>query len=253
MTTSDQTDIIEHWDERASNYLRSSRQDFARRSAANRWKDLLSRTIGTSKPLHILDIGCGPGNMTRLLLEMGHRVTAVDISRKMLGKARHTLITPATAVSFCCAEASRLPFPDNSFDVVVSRYLVWTLIDPAGALLEWQRINKPGGFVVIIDGNWYRYHRTRHPAHWWTSCMNLLYRIWTGHRSGNDLAADYALDLPCSRVSRPRWDIAIMSDLGYIDICVNRNVERQIWGIVSAKRLKYLGSHQFVISGRKPE
>ncbi|MEE4313844.1 MAG: hypothetical protein V2J11_05065, partial [Desulfofustis sp.] len=61
MTTLDQTGIIKHWDERASDYLQSSWRDFARGSTANRWKGLISRAIGTAEPSHILDVGCGPG------------------------------------------------------------------------------------------------------------------------------------------------------------------------------------------------
>jgi ubiquinone/menaquinone biosynthesis C-methylase UbiE len=42
---------------------------------------------------------------------------------------------------------------DGSFDVVVTRHLVWTLVDPRAAFVEWLRVLKPGGRVLIVDGD----------------------------------------------------------------------------------------------------
>jgi SAM-dependent methyltransferase len=43
--------------------------------------------------------------------------------------------------------------PDGHYDVIVNRHLVWTLVDPAAAFTEWLRVLKPGGRLVIIDGD----------------------------------------------------------------------------------------------------
>lgn len=54
-------------------------------------------------------------------------------------------------VQWAGADALRLPFPDNTFDAVVSGYLVRNVIDIAGTLQEQRRILKPGGRIVILD------------------------------------------------------------------------------------------------------
>ncbi|PKM75442.1 MAG: class I SAM-dependent methyltransferase, partial [Firmicutes bacterium HGW-Firmicutes-17] len=44
---------------------------------------------------------------------------------------------------------------DNSYDVVINRHLVWTLPHPKKAIAEWVRVLKPGGRLIIIDGDWF--------------------------------------------------------------------------------------------------
>lgn len=54
-------------------------------------------------------------------------------------------------------DAQILPFADNTFDCVCSRNLVWNLEMPQTAYREWLRVLKPGGLLLIFDGNHYRY------------------------------------------------------------------------------------------------
>jgi len=51
-------------------------------------------------------------------------------------------------------DAEAPAFPEGTFDVVISRHVVWTLTDPSKAISNWKRLLKPGGRVVIIDGIW---------------------------------------------------------------------------------------------------
>jgi len=44
--------------------------------------------------------------------------------------------------------------PDGSYDAIVCRHLVWTLTEPRTALTEWHRVLKPGGHLLIFDGDW---------------------------------------------------------------------------------------------------
>jgi len=54
-------------------------------------------------------------------------------------------------VTFRCGEVFKLPFPDATFDVVWTKYLLQWLRAPKKALAELKRVTKPGGFVVSCD------------------------------------------------------------------------------------------------------
>lgn len=117
------------------------------------WKQELSRNLPES-PQKVLDVGCGTGAMGLLFAEMGHQVTAVDLSEAMILKAREKAYAQKLSIELRTGDAEHLPFSDGSFDVVVNRHLLWTLPHPEIALKEWHRVLKIGGVVIIIDGVW---------------------------------------------------------------------------------------------------
>ncbi len=81
-------------------------------------KELLRETIGRT----VLDEGCGPGEFTLRIAKKAKRVRGVDISTFALEEAEKNLArSRLTNVEFRLADAGRLPFPANSFDIVYSR------------------------------------------------------------------------------------------------------------------------------------
>jgi SAM-dependent methyltransferase len=104
--------------------------------------------------LSVLDVGTGTGVMARLLAGMGHRVTGVDLSPAMLSVAREPGGEVGPLVTYIEARADRLPFEDDSFDLVFSRHVLWTLPRPRKAIQEWARVTRPGGVVAAADGWW---------------------------------------------------------------------------------------------------
>ena len=69
-------------------------------------------------------------------------------------------------IDFQWQDAEKLPFKDNTFDVVVSRNLLWTRPNPGKALREWRRVMKPAGALVVSDGMWMNctWNRVHHLA-----------------------------------------------------------------------------------------
>jgi len=121
------------------------------------WQRVLERTlqpISAAAPVRILDVGAGTGTMSTLLAAMGYEVTAVDLAPRMLEQARVKADILGVSLQLVEANAERLPFVDNSFDMLFSRHLFWTLTDPHEALREWVRVVRPGGIVAIADGWW---------------------------------------------------------------------------------------------------
>jgi ubiquinone/menaquinone biosynthesis C-methylase UbiE len=113
---------------------------------------------------HVLDVGCGHGLM---LLGAAKRLSSgnaigIDIwsqedqksnsSDATLENARREGVTER--VKLINADAREMPFPDRTFDVVVSSYAIHNLYDPvqrARALGEINRVLKPGGHLAIAD------------------------------------------------------------------------------------------------------
>jgi ubiquinone/menaquinone biosynthesis C-methylase UbiE len=105
--------------------------------------------------LKVLDVGTGAGFLALLFAEMGHEVTGVDLSAGMLEKAKHNAEHMGLEVDFFYGDAENLPFEDSSFDLVVNKFLLWTLPQPSHAVREWRRVLKPGGRIFAIDGDWF--------------------------------------------------------------------------------------------------
>jgi ubiquinone/menaquinone biosynthesis C-methylase UbiE len=107
-------------------------------------------------PAHgrILDAGCGPGSMARLIAraQPGARVTGIDQRDSYLEMARANAAKEnLDNVEFQQADVFDLPFADGSFDVVWTKYLLQWLKEPKLALAELKRVTKPGGLVVSCD------------------------------------------------------------------------------------------------------
>ncbi len=145
-------EIAGHWDKRSRWFdgeqgLRNEVQDRA-------WSQLLRSELGDA-PLATLDVGTGTGVLAILLAELGHRSCGVELSPGMLEIAQKNAEKRDVEVSWHVGDAENLSFEDETFDLVINRNVLWTLPDPARALQEWQRVLKPGGLLMILDGNWF--------------------------------------------------------------------------------------------------
>jgi len=104
---------------------------------------------------HVLDVGCGPGLLAQTLAQTvgpSGAVTGIDVSDSLLDHAR-TLSMAAPAI-FLRADATALPMPDASVDVVVSTQVLEYVPDVAAALAEMWRVLRPGGRVALLDTDW---------------------------------------------------------------------------------------------------
>lgn len=116
------------------------------------WQQPIRERLGTA-PLKVLELACGTGEVTRLIHDLGHDVTALDFSEAMLAVARHKH-AGKDRLRFILADAEDTREPDGLYDAIVCRHLVWTLTAPEAALREWHRLLKPGGTLLVFDGDW---------------------------------------------------------------------------------------------------
>jgi SAM-dependent methyltransferase len=100
---------------------------------------------------HILDAGCGNGRYSRFLLkhaDLDARITAFDLSPKMLHRARRRL--SSDRVTFAIADLTRLPYADGRFDAAVCGWVLEHLPDPRLGLRELARVLRPGGRLLLL-------------------------------------------------------------------------------------------------------
>ncbi|WP_135824927.1 methyltransferase domain-containing protein [Halorussus ruber] len=101
----------------------------------------------------VLDVGCGTGFATEGLLEHTENVHGLDQSVHQLEKAWDKL-GKHDPVSFYRGDAERLPFEDDSFDVVWSSGSIEYWPDPVATLRDMRRVVKPGGQVLVVGPNY---------------------------------------------------------------------------------------------------
>ena len=109
------------------------------------------------QPTHVLDVGSGTGYLLRLLAASappGATLSGIDAAPSMVAVARAQ--TQDTRIEFQQGVAERLPFPDATFDLVVSTtsFDHWT--DQPRGLREIARVMQPGATLVLVDqfSNW---------------------------------------------------------------------------------------------------
>lgn len=93
----------------------------------------------------LVEVGCGSGRLSVLLAARGHHTVCVDYSLAALEAARRNYRTVRVAGQFVAADAFRLPFPEGTFDAVLSTGLLEHFADPVPLVLEMTRVLRSRG------------------------------------------------------------------------------------------------------------
>ena len=127
-------------------------------------------------------------------------------------------------------DAQHLQFADESFDAIVSRNVLWNLDDPAEAYREMYRVLKPGGTILVEDGNMYLYLHDKDYAKLHDQYVEKQKKKQKAdvslHGKYNVDNVDFSViekiaeELPMSCRRRPQWDFDQLVQLGFTDIRV---------------------------------
>ncbi|HEX8458838.1 MAG TPA: bifunctional demethylmenaquinone methyltransferase/2-methoxy-6-polyprenyl-1,4-benzoquinol methylase UbiE [Pyrinomonadaceae bacterium] len=119
-----------------------------------RWRKLVAERLrpALAGGTRTLDVACGTGDLSLVLSEAGQtRVTGLDFCRPMLEVAARKAAERERAIPFVEADALRLPFAAETFDVVTIAFGLRNLASVEGGLRELFRVLRPGGRIAILE------------------------------------------------------------------------------------------------------
>jgi ubiquinone/menaquinone biosynthesis C-methylase UbiE len=115
----------------------------------------LSRAVGITPEMQVLDLGSGLGGPARYLAETyGCRVDGVDANPGLIGAANYLSsrwVGPHDLVTFTIGDATSIPFPDESFDLVWMQHVAMNIADRAGLYGEIRRVLRHSGRLATYD------------------------------------------------------------------------------------------------------
>jgi SAM-dependent methyltransferase len=153
----------------------------------------------------ILDLGCGTGSLTRALAgrSADSRIVGLDVSEAYVDHARRATRDPR--VEFQVGDACAMPFPDRSFDAVLSMLVLPFVPDTAQAVAEMRRVARPGAMVAA--------------ASWDARGGCVAHRIFLDTAAALDPVAEALRKRHCTRpTTRPGGLAAAWSEAGFLDI-----------------------------------
>src|SRR5215831_9182022 len=102
--------------------------------------------------MKVLDAACGTGNLAVIAARRGCLTSGLDIAANLIAQARERARKEGLDIEYTEGDAEAMPYPDASFDVVVSMYGVMFAPRPEQVVNELQRVTKPGGLIALA--NW---------------------------------------------------------------------------------------------------
>ena len=212
-----------------------------RQAEKEAWADLVLSWAPREGSLEILDCGTGPGLFPIALGERGHRVIGIDISENMIREAAENVRAAQLDAELFVMDCQETDFPDERFDMVVSRSITWTLADPPKAYREWKRILKKGGRIVILDGNFYLHTHDRERMARFNE-LNARMKEERGvgifhHKDNADSFERIGKDLFMSSKRRPLWDLGYLMELGFSSVFAVPDIRSLIPGAEPADEL----------------
>jgi demethylmenaquinone methyltransferase / 2-methoxy-6-polyprenyl-1,4-benzoquinol methylase len=141
-----------------------------------RWRRSMVGHATDAGPTLVLDVATGTAGVARQLVDRSAaRVIGIDLSEPMLRRGAQRIAATRTGrIDLLVGDATRLPFPDDTFDALTFTYLLRYVDDATAALAELARVVKPGGVVASLEfhvppnrfwrGCWWLYTRTVLPV-----------------------------------------------------------------------------------------
>lgn len=231
--------IKNYWTLRAHDFGIVRKNELENQISA-KWLIEIKKHFPEGKILDILDVGTGTGFFAVLLAESGQRVQGIDLTPAMLEEASALASERNLDIVFRQMDAQSLSYEEESFDMVISRNLTWTLPDPEKAYKEWFRVLRPGGVLLNFDANYGAHVRSESSQNAAVAADSPYGHIgMTGEMAREN--ADITLSMGISRELRPAWDQKVLSQIGFRDCCVDLDTGLRVLGDLDLKTAPMFG------------
>ena len=211
-----------YWTQRADDFSQQRLKEFEGKRH-DLWMKELEKYIPMDRSLDILDIGTGPGFFAALLASRGHHVTGIDLTPDMIRAAKKMSGHLGIHADFYVMDAEKPEFVPESFDVIVSRNLTWTLPHMDKAYQAWYKLLRKDGFMVNFDGDY---------------CREKPMEVSSANHAHEDLSAEMVEEYECLKADlrnvqrpRPQWDQELLKAVGFSKIQVDTSLWQRIYGV----------------------
>ena len=204
--------VSHYWAHRAEGFETQRLREFESEKK-DRWLTEFRKYLPQGKPLRVLDIGTGTGFFACILAEQGHEE-----------HAEHMAAVLGLDASFLVMDAENPQFAPESFDVLVTRNLTWTLPHIAKAYREWYQLLKPGGVLINFDAD---YCAALEDEDEIELPENHAHKLVPEDLTKENEAI--TMELSAYQGPRPQWDVQLLVEAGFERICVDMGVYRRIY------------------------
>jgi ubiquinone/menaquinone biosynthesis C-methylase UbiE len=209
--------IRDWWNADAEVYDRAPSHAASDPVEAAAWRAVLEDALPDS-PAAVLDVGAGTGAMSLLAAELGHDVTALDLSPAMLDQARAKAADRAVELSFIVGRADEPPA--GPFDAVMERHVLWTSPNPVETLRAWRAVVRPGGRLALFEGVWGRTDLVQRVRDALAEALRRAYAIPEDHHADYDTAI--LEELPLARLPTAEPLIDAVYEAGWRGVRIRR-------------------------------
>lgn len=209
-----QTQVTAFWDMVAPDYEAHPGNVSAYGTRPYRqWEAALASAV-PQPPAEVLDLAAGTGYLALAAAGIGHRVTAIDLSPRMLEVLRGRAAERGLAVEARPGDAVAPDLAPASFDALTSRHFLWTLREPARAFANWYRLLRPGGRLLAVDGFWFAGSEQSEPP-----------ALFARHYTPATTA-----ELPFMHLDRPDPILESLSAAGFVDVAGEAHLDLALEG-----------------------
>lgn len=244
--------MLEFWSSQAEHCEKSTRRLVGKDTLI---LDAVDSLFPNTRGLDVLDIGSGGGFSSISLARQGHHVTSIDISPDMIESAKRNAGAFDVRVDYFLDDIQRSKMPDSSFDLVVFYETLFTIVDVSSAITEAVRILRPGGRLLIMDGNYFQDQKIeRYQAR--KDYFKMKYGTTEMQIRPEFSDLDYeelertVKPLYVSRVIHPGWEVWNFLDMGLEDLHIDTTDTEDYIRITPTGRTSVALS--YLISARKP-